>query len=102
LVKTSYTEHNPSVTISVSDHEWIAVAKWVYEHWDIVGGLSFLPKSDSVYKLMPYEEITELRYDELKKLESCVDFSCIVNYEKDDETDVKAELACHGGQCDVL
>ncbi len=26
VVKVNYTEHNPSVTVSVSDNEWIAVA----------------------------------------------------------------------------
>lgn len=41
LVKNNYTEHNPSVTISVGKDEWVKVGNWVYENWDIVGGLSF-------------------------------------------------------------
>lgn len=48
MVKVNYTEHNPSVTVSVGDNEWIEVADWVYKNWDIVGGLSFLPRSNHV------------------------------------------------------
>ena len=61
LVKEDYTEHNPSVTISVGKDEWIKVGNWIYENWDIVGGLSFCrgEDEDHVYKLAPYEEIDE-------------------------------------------
>ena len=45
-VKVNYTEHNPSVTISVGDNEWIGVANWLYENWEMLGGLSFLPRED--------------------------------------------------------
>ena len=45
-VKKHYTEHNPSVTVSVGDNEWIDVAEWLYKNWDILGGLSFLPRDD--------------------------------------------------------
>ena len=57
-LKVHFTEHNPSVTIYVGDSEWIEVANWIYDNWEIVGGLSFLPRSDFVYQLAPYEEIT--------------------------------------------
>jgi len=101
VVKTNYTEHNPSVTISVSDHEWISVAHWLYEDWDIIGGLSFLPRSNHIYQLAPYEEISKERYEELLKHFDKVDFSHIVLYEHSDETEVKRELACTGGACEL-
>jgi hypothetical protein len=44
MVKINFTEHNPSVTISIGDEEWIEVAHWLYRNWDIIGGLSFLPR----------------------------------------------------------
>ena len=53
--KTNYTDHNPSVTIYVRDTEWLVVGNWVYENWDIVGGLSFSPFDDAIYPLAPYE-----------------------------------------------
>ncbi len=101
LIKENYTEHNPSVTVSVGENEWLAVANWVYDNWDIVGGLSFLPRSEHVYQLAPYEEITEERYRELAKRWEDVDFSRIVSYEKMDETQGSKELACVSGVCEI-
>jgi ribonucleoside-triphosphate reductase (thioredoxin) len=101
LVKTNYTEHNPSVTISVGDNEWIAVANWLYENWEIVGGLSFLPRDNHVYQLAPYEEIDEKKYLELSKRLEHIDYSKIITYEKTDELDVKKELACVAGICEI-
>ena len=101
VVKEHYTEHNPSVTISVGEDEWIKVGNWVYENWDIVGGLSFLPRSNHVYQLAPYETINKERYLEMLKNTGHLDFSKIVTYEVDDETEVKRELACVAGVCDI-
>jgi hypothetical protein len=101
-VKVSFTEHNPSVTVYVGDNEWIAVGNWIYENWSIVGGLSFLPRDNHVYQLAPYEEIDEKRYEELLARVAHIDFSKIVTYEKADETEVKKELACVAGVCDIV
>ena len=102
IVKTNYTEHNPSVTISIGDNEWIKVAHWLYQNWDIVGGLSFLPRSNHVYQLAPYETINKKKYDELTAKMPDIDFSKIVTYELRDETEVKRELACVSGVCDIV
>jgi ribonucleoside-triphosphate reductase len=102
LVKVNYTEHNPSVTISVGEDEWIAVANWVYENWDIIGGLSFLPRDNHVYQLAPYEAIDKVRYEELAKRFENIDYSKIITYEKADELDLKKELACAGNVCEIV
>ena len=101
MVKLNYTEHNPSVTVSIGEDEWIAVANWVYENWDIVGGLSFLPRDNHVYQLAPYEPIDEKTYLELSKRLSHIDYSKIITYEKTDELDIKKELACVAGVCEI-
>ncbi len=101
IVRGAYTEHNPSVTISVGEHEWIEVANWLYKNWDIVCGLSFLPRDNHVYRLAPYEEIDEAKYETLRKNWEHVDFSKIIGYEKADEQDLKRELACAGGLCEI-
>ncbi len=101
LVKENFTEHNPSVTVSVGANEWIATANWLYQNWDILGGLSFLPRSDHVYQLAPYEEIDQARYEELMAALPKVDFSNIVLYEKEDQTIGSKELACAGGACEI-
>lgn len=102
VVKENFTEHNPSVTISVGEDEWIVVANWIYENWNLVGGLSFLPRSNHVYQLAPYEEISKEKYEEMLKKVQDLDFSKIVTYEKVDETEVKKELACVGNVCEIV
>ena len=101
LVKENYTEHNPSVTISVGEDEWIDTANWLYKNWDILGGLSFLPREDHVYKLSPYEEISEEQYKKLVEKLPEVDFASILNYEEEDETSGSHELACVSGVCEI-
>ncbi len=101
MLKNDYTEHNPSVTVSVSADEWLKVGNWVYEHWDQVGGLSFLPKDEHVYQLAPYEEITKEHYEELARQFPEIDFSKIVQYEYDDTTTGSKELACVSGACEI-
>ena len=102
-VKLNYTEHNPSVTISVSSDEWIAVSNWLYENWDILGGLSFLPREDYVYQLAPYEEITEEQYNKLIKDFPDIDFSQILAYEKSEDYQGRGaqELACAAASCEI-
>ncbi len=102
LVKENFTEHNPSVTISVSDDEWIDVANWIYKNWDLVGGLSFLPRDDHVYQLAPYEAISREKYEEMMKNFPELDFSKIVIYEREDETELAKELACTSGTCEII
>lgn len=100
-VKINFTEHNPSVTISVGENEWIVVANWLYENWDLLGGLSFLPREEHVYELAPYQEITKEEYEAMAAKMPDIDFSQILLYEKDDETEGAKELACVAGVCEV-
>jgi ribonucleoside-diphosphate reductase alpha chain len=101
LVKENYTEHNPSVTISIGENEWIETAHWLYKNWNIIGGLSFLPRDNHVYQLAPYEAINKEQFEELITRFENIDFSKIVTYELSDETEVKKELACVGGVCEI-
>jgi ribonucleoside-triphosphate reductase (thioredoxin) len=101
MFKVNFTEHNPSTTISIGEDEWIAVANWLYENWEIIGGLSFLPRDNHVYQLAPYEAIDKETYEELVKRFEHIDFSKIVTYEIQDETEVRRELACVSGVCEV-
>lgn len=100
-LKVNYIEHNPSVTIYVGPDEWIKVANFVYENWDIVGGLSFLPRSEHVYQLAPYEEITEKEYENRMKEIKHIDFSKLMYYEQDDNTTGAKEFACVSGVCSI-
>ena len=101
VLKENYTEHNPSTTISVGEDEWIEVAHWLFKHWDIVGGLTFLPRDNHIYQLAPYETIDKKTYEEMLKRFEHIDFSKIVSYEATDELEQKAEMACAGGVCTI-
>ncbi len=102
MVKLNWTEHNPSATISVGDEEWVAVVSWLFQNWDIIGGLSFLPRENHVYRLAPYETIDKKTYEQLAARFPKVDYSKLIIYERSDETDQKKELACVGGTCEIV
>jgi rubrerythrin len=101
VLKENYTEHNPSTTISVGEDEWIDVANWLYKNWEIVGGLTFLPRDNHIYQLAPYETTDKKTYEEMLKRFEHIDFSKIVSYEATDELEQKRELACAGGVCSI-
>lgn len=101
--KTYYTEHNPSVTISVKDDEWDEVGNWVFDHFDQVTGLSFLPHSDHTYQQAPFETIDEATYEEaLKGMPKFIDWTMLPLYETEDGTTGSQELACVAGECSVV
>ena len=102
MVKLNWTEHNPSATVSVGEEEWVAVVAWLYENWDIVGGLSFLPRDNHVYRLAPYEPINKATYDQMAENFPQIDYSKLYIYEKTDETEQAKELACAGGTCEIV
>lgn len=102
MVKLNFTEHNPSTTISVGDDEWIDVVNWIYKNWDIIGGLSFLPRENHVYRLAPYEKTDKETYERLSSRLQNIDYSKLVTYEMQDETEQKKELACAGGTCEIV
>jgi ribonucleoside-triphosphate reductase len=97
--KVHWTEHNPSVTIYVRDNEWLKVGKWVYDNWNIVGGLSFLPYDGGVYYLAPYEEITEEEYNARMAAFPKINWAKLVQYEVEDMTDLQHQFACTGDKC---
>lgn len=100
-LKENFTEHNPSVTIYIGEEEWVSVANFLYENWDIVGGLSFLPRDDHVYQLAPYEEITKEEYEYRVRELGELDFSKLYSFEREDNTKGAKEFACMGGACEI-
>ena len=100
---TSWCEHKPSVTISVKEDEWVEVAAWVYDHFDSISGISFLPFSEHVYRQAPYQDCTEEEYKEaLKTMPKNVDWAELSKYESQDYTIASQELACVAGGCEII
>lgn len=102
MLQNFWTEHKPSITISVADDEWIEVGAYVYKHFDEICGVSFLPKSDHVYRLAPYEKIDKETYEKMVSEMPKVDFSRLKDFEDKDETQGSRELACTGGACELV
>jgi hypothetical protein len=100
-VKMNYTEHNPSCTIYVNDDEWLRVASWVYDNWDIIGGISFLPREKHAYQLAPYESITRTQYEKLSRKMPRIDFNALTQWEEEDNTEGSRALACAGNVCEI-
>jgi ribonucleoside-diphosphate reductase alpha chain len=99
--KLHWTEHNPSVTITYRPDEVLDVMKWVWEHRDKLGGITFLPAFDANYAQMPYEEITREEYERFAASFPQIDFAKIYRYEDKDLTNVAQEVACFSGACEV-
>ena len=99
----NWCEHKPSVTISVKEDEWVDTAAWVYENFDEISGISFLPFSDHTYKQAPYQDCTKEEYEEMaSKMPKNVDWSKLSEYEQKDFTVASQELACSAGVCEVV
>ena len=98
-----WCEHKPSVTITVKEHEWMEVGAWVYEHFDEVSGISFLPFSDYVYQQAVYQDISKEEYEEaLSFMPKFIDWVKLQEFEKEDHTSGGRELACSAGVCEVV
>jgi ribonucleoside-diphosphate reductase alpha chain len=100
-MKTNWTEHNPSCTVSYSPDELLDVIKWVWNHKDQIGGLSFLPRENPAYDQLPYEEVNEIEYNAMVESFPKIDFSKIYRYELQDMTTATSELACFAGICEI-
>jgi ribonucleoside-triphosphate reductase len=97
-VKNNYATHTVSCTVYVRPHEWMQVGAWVYEHFDDITGLSFLPYSDHVFKQAPYQPITEDEYKALDaKMPKTIEWDEL--QEVSDVTTCSQEFACIGGAC---
>ena len=104
VYQRAWCEHKPSITVSVREDEWMAVGAWVWEHFDEVSGISFLPYSDHSYKQAPYQEVTETEYLELlAKMPSNIRWEDLSFYETEDGTSGTQTLACTSdGNCEIV
>jgi ribonucleoside-triphosphate reductase len=98
-----WCEHKPSVTINVREHEWMEVGAWVWEHFDELSGVSFLPHSDHIYQQAPYQDITREEYEErLAAMPKSIRWADMSFYESTDNTTGSQELACSAGACEIV
>jgi ribonucleoside-triphosphate reductase len=97
-----WTDHSVSATIYVEEDEWLRVGSWVYDNFDSICGLSFLPHHKHSYKQPVLEEISEEEYVRLVKEFPHLDWERFADYENGtDQTTGTHELACIGDQCTI-
>jgi ribonucleoside-diphosphate reductase alpha chain len=103
IYQRHWCEHKPSVTITVKEEEWMAVGSFVYEYFDEMSGVSFLPHSDHTYRQAPYQDCTKEEYEELEaKMPRVIDWSRLAQYESEDNTKGSQTLACAADGCEIV
>jgi ribonucleoside-diphosphate reductase alpha chain len=101
--KMNWTEHSPSVTVSVREEEWAEVGDWAYEHFDLITGVSFLPHSEHTYVQAPFQTIDKEAYDKAKStMPTALAWDMLAVYELEDTTTGSQTLSCTAGVCDVV
>jgi ribonucleoside-triphosphate reductase len=98
-----WCEHKPSITVYYTDNEFLQVAQWIWDNFEICSGISLLPVSDHVYQQAPYEDISIEKYNELlAAMPQGVSWEDLENFEQEDNTTGSQELACTGGACEIV
>ncbi|MAZ33841.1 MAG: putative ribonucleoside-diphosphate reductase subunit alpha [Prokaryotic dsDNA virus sp.] len=103
LLQDEWCEHKPSCTVNVREDEWMEVGAWVYEKFDKVSGISFLPYDGGTYKQAPYQELSKEEFDKwvAEHPTPKIDWTKLSKFEKEDNTTGSQELACSSGGCDI-
>lgn len=97
-----YCDHKPSVTVNYTDKDFLYIGGWLWEHWDFVSGVSFLPKEDHCYQQAPFESISKEDYERLEaQMPKAVDWSLLSQYEIDDTTKTSHAMACTANGCEL-
>lgn len=97
----SWAEHQVSITVTVKENEWLRTGAWVFDNFDSLSGVSFLPYDGGTYRQAPFQEVSKEKYEELLANMPQVDWSRLSEYELEDTTTSSHEMACIGGACEV-
>ena len=103
MYQRHWCEHKPSVTINVRKDEWFEVGAFVYEHFDEMSGVSFLPYNEHTYQQAPYQWCTKDDFKKLSKvMPKSIDWAKLSEYEKEDTTASSQTFACTGDVCEIV
>ena len=103
MYQRHWCEHKPSVTINVKSEEWFAVGAFVYEHFDEMSGVSFLPFNEHTYQQAPYQECAATDYHILlDQMPRSIDWNKLSEYEQEDNTSGMQTMACTGDVCEMV
>ena len=98
-----WCEHKPSITVNVQKNEWLEVGAFVYEHFDEMSGVSFLPYNEHTYQQAPYQEVGQHDYNMLLSvMPEKIDWTKLSEYEQEDNTVAMQTMACSGDVCEIV
>ena len=97
-----WCEHKPSITVSVRENEWIETGSFVYNNFEHMSGVSFLPMTEHTYRQAPYQDCSEKQYIELSNAMGTVDWQKLQEYEHDDRTSGTQTFACTANACESV
>ena len=100
-IRQSWCEHNQSITVYVRDDEWLKVGSWVYDNFEHISGVSFLPYDGGSYEQAPYTEINKHEYTKLKTEFPEIDYSELSAFEIEDNTTGAQSYACTAAGCEM-
>jgi ribonucleoside-triphosphate reductase len=101
-LKQNWAEHSVSITVYVKEDEWLEVGAWVYENFDHLTGVSFLPYAEHSYEQAPYQPVSETEYNAaLSEFPSPINWNELSLYEQEDNTEGAQTLACTAGGCEI-
>lgn len=101
MVQNHWCEHKPSITVYYGPEEFLGLMQWVWDHFDSISGVAFLPRDSGTYRQAPYEEISKEKYEELQAAMPVIDWEQFV--EVDDNTIGSQTLACGGSDsCEII
>jgi len=103
IYQRHWCEHKPSVTINVKPNEWLSVGSFVFDHFDEMSGVSFLPFEEHTYQQAPYQNVTKREYDELlAAMPEDINWDELDLYEQEDNTAGSRTMACSGDVCEMV
>lgn len=100
MMQEYWCEHKPSITVYYSPDEFLGLGQWVWDRFDSISGVSFLPRDNGSYEQAPYEEITEAQYNVLKEAMPTLYWDLF--REEEDNTVSSQQLACTAGACEII
>ena len=92
-------KHNVSCTISLKDNEWEACGRYLWHNKYNYNGIAVLPYDGGSYVQAPFEACSEEKYNELIGYLKEINLTEVV--EESDNTDLKDQVACQGGLCEL-
>lgn len=96
----NWSDHNSSITIHVREHEWEEISKWLYDNFEYVVGITFLPLMEETYPLLPYEITTKEDYEERMRQIKPINYELLAMYDDDEQHDI-IDQECESGVCPI-